>query len=228
MPMVLVLLSRVQLRQCLAQQPAGPFRVRIPPQQHALGERQLVAALPRQNMQVDVEHRLERRLAVVDDDVVAVGVQAGLAGRPGNPLTDAHQLGDRVRRCVGQVDGVALGNDQGMAARERADVEDGQVVVVLVDPDRWGLTGDDGAEDAGHPATLAAQLPTFSFAHSTMRRSRSSGETSSTRVITVQRWPNGSRIDANRSPVTKVWAGSRMVAPACSALARTALTSSQY
>src|SRR5258707_6668685 len=179
-------------------------------------------------MQVDVEHRLERRLAVVDDDVVAVGVQPGLAGGPGNALTDAHHVCDRVRWCVGQVDGVALGNDEGVAASERADIEDGQVVVSLVDLDRWRLTGDDGAEHTGHTVTLVAQLPTFSFAHSAIRRSRSSGETASTRVITVQRWPNGSRIDAKRSPVTNVCAGSRMVAPACSAFATTASTSSQY
>ena len=122
----------------------------------------------------------------------------------GDAMADARQAGDGVRRRIGQVDGVALGDHQGVAAGERADVEDGQVVVVLVDPDRGSLTGDDGAEHTGHPATLAAQPPTFSLAHSAMRRSRSSGETSSTRVITVQRWPNGSRIDAKRSPVTNV------------------------
>ena len=33
--------------------------------------------LARQNVQVDVEHGLEGGLAVVDDDVVAVGVQPG-------------------------------------------------------------------------------------------------------------------------------------------------------
>ena len=40
-------------------------------------------------MQVDVEHALERGLAVVDDDVVAVGVQLRLARRLGDALPDA-------------------------------------------------------------------------------------------------------------------------------------------
>ena len=115
----------------------------------------LSPSLPRQNVQMDVEHGLEGGLAVVDDDVVAVGVQPRLPSRPGDALTDAHQVGDGVRRCVGQVDGVALGNHEGVAAGKRPDVEDGQVVVVLVDPDGRSLAGDDGAEHTGHPATLA-------------------------------------------------------------------------
>ena len=125
-------------------------------------------------------HGLEGGLAVVDDDVVAVGMKPRLAGGPGDALTEGDHASDRVRRCVGQVDRVALRNYQGVAAGERPDVEDGQVVVVLVDPDGRGLAGDDGAEDTGHPATLAGQLPTFSLAHSAMRRSGRvpSGETS--------------------------------------------------
>src|SRR5829696_9064297 len=87
MSIVSVLLRRVQLRQCLSQQPAGLFAIGVPPQQHALGERQLVAVLPRQNMQMDVQDGLEGGLAVVDDDVVAVGVQPRLAGGPRDAMT---------------------------------------------------------------------------------------------------------------------------------------------
>ncbi len=144
----------VEFRQRLAQDSAGLLAIGVAPQQHALGERQLVAGLPRQHVQVDVEHALERRLAVVDDDVVAVGVQPGPARRLGDALPDAHHVGAGLRRGVGQVDGVALGDDQRVAAGERSDVEDGQVVVVLVDPDGGGLSGDDGAEHTGHPARL--------------------------------------------------------------------------
>ena len=103
------------------------------------------------DVQVDVEHALKRGLAVVDGDVVAVGVQPGGPRRLRDALPDAHQVGDGLRRGVGQVDGVALRDDQGVAADERPDVEDGQVVVVLVDADGWGLAGDDGAEHTGHP-----------------------------------------------------------------------------
>jgi hypothetical protein len=61
---------------------------------------------------------LEGGVAVVDNDVGAVGVQPRLAGGQGDALTDAHHLGDRVRRGDGQVDGVVLGHDQGVATRE--------------------------------------------------------------------------------------------------------------
>src|SRR4051794_25549110 len=164
-------------------------------------------------MQVNVVDGLEGGLAVVDDDVVAVGMQPRLAGGAGDAVTDAHQVGDRVRRCVGQVDGVALGNDQGVAAGERADVEDRQVVVVLVDPDGWSLVGDNGAEDTGHPATVSAQLPTFSFAHSAMRRSRSSPETPSTRVMTRHRCPNGWSIEAKPARTAEPRRGSATGVP---------------
>ena len=63
--------------------------------------------------------------------------------------------GQGFRRGVGQVDGVLLRDDQRVAADERPDVEDRQVVVVLVDTDGRRLAGDDGAEHAGHSATLA-------------------------------------------------------------------------
>ena len=49
----------------------------------------LRAALARQHMQVDVEHGLERGLAVVDGDVVAVGAQFRGAGGPPDALPDA-------------------------------------------------------------------------------------------------------------------------------------------
>ena len=62
--------------------------------------------------------------------------------------------GQRLRRGVGQVDGVPFRHDQGVAAGERADVEDRQIVVVFVDPDGRGLPGDDGAEHTGHVATV--------------------------------------------------------------------------
>src|SRR5690348_16512263 len=87
------------------------------------------------------------RPSVVDDHVVAVGVQPGPACGAGDAVTDAHQVGDRFRRRVRQVDGVAFRDDQGVAAGERADIEEGQVVVVLVDPDGRSLTGDDRAEN---------------------------------------------------------------------------------
>ena len=67
-----------------------------------------------------------------------------------DPLPEADHA-RRFRRGVGEVDGVALGDDQGVAAGERADVEEGEVVVVFVDPDGGGITGDDGTEHAGHP-----------------------------------------------------------------------------
>ena len=86
--MASVLRSGVQLRQRLPQQPSGFLAVRVAAQQHALGERQLVAVVPRHHVQVDVEHALERGLAVVDDDVVAVGVQPRLPGCPRDALPD--------------------------------------------------------------------------------------------------------------------------------------------
>src|SRR4029077_14217980 len=98
MSMASVLWSGVQSRQGIAQDAAGFVTIGISPQQHALGERQLVSVLPRQNVQVDVQKGLEGGLAIVDDDVVAVGMQSRLASGPRDALTDAHQAGDRVRR----------------------------------------------------------------------------------------------------------------------------------
>jgi hypothetical protein len=152
--MASVLLSRVQLRQGFSQDASGFLSVPITPQQHALGERQLVAVVPRQHVQVDVGDRLESRAAVVDHDVVAVGVQARLPGRPRDPLAEFDQVGTRLGRGVGQVDGVALGDDQGVAAGERADIEYGQVVVVFVDPDGRGIPGNDFAEHACHVESM--------------------------------------------------------------------------
>ena len=103
---------------------------------------------------MDVKHALERRLAVVDDDVVAVRVQPGLARRLGDALPDAHQVGAGLRWGVGEVDEMALGDDEGVAAGERTDVEDCQIIVVLVDPDCWGFFRHDGAEHTGHPDRL--------------------------------------------------------------------------
>jgi hypothetical protein len=70
-------------------------------------------------------------------------------------LPDPHQVRDRVRRGVGQVDGVLLRDHQGVSADDRADVEDREVVVILVDADGGGIAGDDGAEHARHTVTLA-------------------------------------------------------------------------
>ena len=44
-----------------------------------------------------------------------------------------------------------------MAAGERSDVEDGQVLVIFVDANGWGLTGDDRAEHTGHDVTVAVR-----------------------------------------------------------------------
>ena len=49
---------------------------------------------------------------------------------------------------------MALWDDEGVAAGEGADVEDGQVVLVLVDPYCRGLSCDDRAEHTGHSARL--------------------------------------------------------------------------
>ena len=76
---------------------------------------------------------------------------------PRDALPDAHQVGAGLRRGVGQVDGVTLGDDQPVAAGERADVEDGEVVVVLVDADGGGLPSDDGAEHTGQLARLTGR-----------------------------------------------------------------------
>ena len=64
-----------------------------------------------------------------------------------------------LRRGIGEVDRVLLGQHQRVAAGERADVEDAQIGVVLVDPDSRSLSGDDRAENAGHPATVLVQPP---------------------------------------------------------------------
>ena len=72
------------------------------------------------------------------------------ACRLGDALTDTHHIGAGLRRGVGQVDGVASGDDERVAAGERTNVEDGQVVVVLVDPDCGGLSRHDGAEHTAH------------------------------------------------------------------------------
>ena len=102
-----VLLSGVQLRQRFAKQPSGFVAIRVPSQQHALGERELSpfcrgstcrwmwdtdwkAALP------SLMTRCCRRR------------EAPTAGGPGDALTDVDQAHDRVRRRVGQVDRVAL------------------------------------------------------------------------------------------------------------------------
>ena len=67
------------------------FPVGITAHHQTLGERQLVPGLARRDVQMNMEHALERGLAVVDDDVVAVGVQFGCAGLP-DALPDAGQV----------------------------------------------------------------------------------------------------------------------------------------
>ncbi len=86
-------------------------------------------------------------------------------------------------------------------------------------------------------AAAAGQLPTGlvargqlsgalnDAAHSATRAALSASERSSTRVITDQRTPNGSRMLAYRSPDTNVDGASRTVAPAATARSTTASTS---
>src|SRR5215212_7110947 len=157
--MASVLRGRVDFGQCLAQYPAGLLAIGVATQQHALGERQLVAGLTGQHVQVYVQYGLECRLAVVDDDVVAVGMQSGSSCRLGDSLPDANQIGTGFGRGVGQVDGVALRDDERVAASEGPDVEDPQVAVVLIYADRRGLARDYGAEQTSHKrqANLSAK-----------------------------------------------------------------------
>ena len=91
-----------------------------------------------------MEYRLKCRLAVVDDDVAAVGVQTGGPGGLRHPLAERDHPAQHRCRGVGQIDVVVLGNDQRVTADHRADIQEGQVVVVLVDPDRQSFAGDDG------------------------------------------------------------------------------------
>ena len=64
-----------------------------------------------------------------------------------------------------------FGNYQGVATGERPEVEDGQVVVVLVDADGRGLAGHDGAEDkdipprSGYRPPHSAAFPDFLAGH---------------------------------------------------------------
>ena len=103
---------------------------------------------------MNVKDGLKCCFAIVDGDVVAVGVQTRSARRPGDPLADGGHTCHGLGRRIGEVDGVTLGDDERVAPGERADVEKGEVVGVLEDSYRRRLAGDDGAEHAGHAVTL--------------------------------------------------------------------------
>ena len=103
-------------------------------------------------MQVNVEDRLKSGLTIVDADVRGVG-QLGRSCGLGDALPNRRHAGQCLGRGVGQIDGVLFGHHQGVAAGEGADVEEGQIVVVFVDPDGRGLAGDDRAEHTGHDVT---------------------------------------------------------------------------
>lgn len=156
--MASILRGFVELRQCRPQQPPGFLAIAVPAQQHALGEGQFVAVAAGHHVQVDVEHALKGRLTVVDGDVVAIGMQTRYPGRLRDALPESGHRRDGLRRGVGQIHDVLFGEHQGVAPGERPDIQDRQQIVILVHPDGGGVTGDDGAEHAGHAATVVVKL----------------------------------------------------------------------
>ena len=129
------------------------FAVWIAAYQQAFGERQFVAeadTAARNDMHVDVKDALRCRPAVINHQVAAIGVQTGGSRRAGDPLTERDNPVQGRCRCVGEVCGVLFGDHQGVAAGDRPDVEERQIMIVLVDADGRCVTGDDGAEHTGH------------------------------------------------------------------------------
>jgi len=83
-------------------------------------------------MQVEMKHRLPRRLAAVGADEDAGGVERRRL-RLGDTLRHLHQMGEHVRRNIHQI-AVMPGRDhQQVAGRQRMDVHEGEHLAVLID-----------------------------------------------------------------------------------------------
>ncbi len=101
-----------------------------------------------QQMEVDVKHRLPRAFAVVDDEAVAVGVEAEVVGEGGGA-----DEGFAHRHCVGfgevvERGDVASRDDEDVRRRLRVDVVEGDRVGVFEDFLRGDLAVGDAAEQA--------------------------------------------------------------------------------
>ncbi len=83
-------------------------------------------------------------------DVDAVGAESFDLGA-GDAADDGDHLGQDVVGGVGEGVVVGLGNDEGMAGNEGADIHEGEHVVILVEAGGGDVAGDDFAEEAvGH------------------------------------------------------------------------------
>ena len=95
-----------------------------------------------------MHHHLVRLRAVVLEDVVGGG--AGRPHhRPAEPRQHAADGGGRLVRELVELRPALLGDHQRVPRRERADVEEGEDVVVLVDLVAGDLPGEDLVEDGG-------------------------------------------------------------------------------
>jgi hypothetical protein len=98
---------------------------------------------------VGVEDLLERRLAVGVEQVDAVAAETARTEGGGHPPGHSEHAGTRLGVEVGQGGQVGTGDDQQVTGRHRADVEEGDDGVVLVDEGGGSVAADDRAEDAG-------------------------------------------------------------------------------
>lgn len=120
------------------------------------------ALIDRDHMEMQVEHRLARRLLVELDELDAVGIERFLR-RARDLRDDGDRLRQRIVRGIEHIAARRLRDDQAMALRLRHDVHDDHGVVILVNLDRRDLAPDHLGEDVavvigGHERVPSAFL----------------------------------------------------------------------
>src|SRR5690606_39385139 len=110
---------------------------------------------PRQDVEMEVRHRLPPRLPVRLQNGDAAGMESGLR-RARDPRRGPE---DRAGQIVVEVENrfaMRLHRHDDVTRVDLTDIHEGERKLVLVDLGRWDLAGDDPAEDAiAHVASLA-------------------------------------------------------------------------
>ena len=108
-------------------------------------------------------HRLVCRRAVVENVVEVIAINAATADGGPQALAQGKEGTRFPRLKIAQILAVSLGNHQEVTWAHRVDVQEGQKLLVLVDPMGWGGIRQNLTEYAGsHVMGIMAQGPGLS------------------------------------------------------------------
>jgi hypothetical protein len=111
------------------------------------GNMEGIPGFSRNNMVVQMKHRLHGLLAVVKQDMASRGID-GCGYRPGQYRQLTTDLGQEIGRHIKHIAVMSLRNDQGMAMDDRADIQKAQEILVFKNFETGNLAGGNFAEDA--------------------------------------------------------------------------------